>query len=314
MTNKNKRRRDAPPPLAKPSSDPAPATTRPRPGLMASMFSARAAGTTNMPRVRTSFLRGLVVTLSTPVILIGVVVGVFLMWLVALALGFQGPALLMANVLAMPPIGTSFDLQLGALIFVVADPGGSLLAALPFMVGRSVLVGVVVGIAVEVLDSGRATTNGARRGLLVAPMVLIVTLIELGFLLVAGVVGQIVGEGLALFVQLAALVAGLYLLGYAPVAQLREGRGILESLSRSTSGARIPGSSSLAMAIFYAIPSVFLQFAVSGLGVNPSPQLWAFVLFANILHVSVIVTFAYRWMCIEDEVPEPAARRRAPRG
>jgi hypothetical protein len=280
---------------------------------MASMFSARAAGTSNMPRLRTTFLRGMVVTLSTPAILIGVVVLVFLTWLVALALGFQGPSLFMANALGMPPIGTTFDLQIISLSLRVTDPAHSLLAALPFMVGRAVLVGVVLGISVDVLDRGRATADGALRGVLVAPMVLIVTLIELGFLFVGNIVGSIAGAGLGVFVQVGAIAAGVYLLGYAPVAQLREGRGVLESLSLSTAAARIPGSSSLALAVFYAVPSVFLQFVVSGLGVNPSPQLWAFVLFANILHVAVMATYAYRWMCVEDEVPEPSARRRRDR-
>lgn len=312
MTNKNKRRREGGQPQPRPVSDATSPTKQSRPGLMASMFSARSAGSSNMPRVRTSFARGLAVTLSTPVLLVGVVAGVFLVWVVALALGFQGPASAMASALAMPPIGTYFDLQLATRIFRVADTGTLLLGALPFVIGRSVVVGVILGISVEVLETGRATLAGARRGVLVAPMVLIVTLIELGFLFVANIVGQIAGQGLSLFIGIAAITGAVYLLGYAPVAQLREGRGVLESLSRSFTAARIPGSSALAMALLYAVPSLFLQGPVGGVGVNPSPQLWVFVLLVNILHVAVIVTYAYRWMCIEDEVPEPPTRRRRP--
>jgi hypothetical protein len=140
-------------------------------------------------------------------------------------------------------------------------------------------------------------------------MVLIVTVIEIGFLFVANILGQVVGQGLSLFVQVGAVAGAVYLLAYAPVAQLREGRGVLESLSRSSLAARIPASSSLAMALLYAVPSLFLQTPVGGFDVNPSPQVWIFVLFVNVLHVSVIATYAYRWMCIEDEVPEAPARR-----
>ncbi len=308
MTNKNKKRRDGYR-TSPPESDAAEAA-RParRPGLMTSMFSARGSGSTNMPRVRTTFVRGLTLVLSTPALLVGVVVGVFVAWLGALAAGFQGPASLMSSAFAMPPIGTLFDLQL-VQVFGTGDTGALLLGLIPFAIVRAVVIGVILGVSVEILETGRSTAAGARRGLLVAPMVLIVTVIEIGFLFVANILGQVVGQGLSLFVQVGAVAGAVYLLAYAPVAQLREGRGVLESLSRSSLAARIPASSSLAMALLYAVPSLFLQTPVGGFDVNPPPQVWVFVLFVNVLHVSVIATYAYRWMCIEDEVPEAPARR-----
>jgi hypothetical protein len=275
---------------------------------MTSMFSARGTGSTNMPRVRTTFVRGLTLVLSTPVLLGSVVVGVFLAWLGALAAGFQGPASLMSSAAAMPPIGTLFDLQM---VQVVGggDTGALLLGLIPFAIVRSLVTGVILGVSVEILESDRPTAAGVRRGVLVAPMVLIVTIIEIGFLFVANILGQVVGQGLGLFVQVGAIAGAVYLLAYAPVAQLREGRGVLESLSRSTLAARIPASSSLAMALLYAVPSLFLQTPVGGFDVNPSPQVWLFVLFVNVLQVAVMATYAYRWMCIEDEVPDAPARR-----
>ena len=312
MTNKNRNKRRRPPPSATTGNGgAATAPPQPRPGLMASVFSARGTGTTNMPRLRTTFARGFVLVVSTPALLVGVVVLVFALWLGALAIGFQGPVSTMSSALAMPPIGTYFDLQITARVFGVGQTGTLILGLLPLAILRSVIVGVIVGISVEVLDTGRATLDGARRGLFVSPMVLIVSVIEIGFLFLGNVLGQIVGQGLSLFVGVAALAAGLYLLGYAPVVQLREGRGVLESLSRSSAAARIPGTSSLAMALLYAVPSLFLQTPVGGFGVNPSPLLWVFVLIVNVLHVAVIATYSYRWMCVEDEVPEPARRTRA---
>jgi hypothetical protein len=311
MTNKNKKRREGYRTPSEATDVAESARPAPRAGLLTSMFSARGTGTTNMPRVRTTFVRGLTLVLSTPVLLASVVAGVFLAWLGALAAGFQGPASLMSSVAAMPPIGTLFDLQL-VQVFGGADTGTLLLGLIPFAVVRAVVTGVIVGVSVEVLETGRSTTAGVRRGVLVAPMVLIVTIIEIGFLFVANILGQVVGQGLGLFVQVGAIAGAIYLLAYAPVAQLREGRGVLESLSRSSLAARIPASSSLAMALLYAVPSLFLQTPVGGFDVNPSPQVWLFVLFVNVLHVAMIATYAYRWMCIEDEVPDAPARR--PRG
>ena len=263
-----------------------------------------------MPRVRTSFARGLSLVSSTPALLIGSVVATFLIWLGALAAGFQGPASLMSSALAMPPIGTLFDLQL-TLGIGVGGTGALLLGLAPSTVVRALVAGVFLGLSVEVLETGRATMSGVRRGLLAAPVIVIVIVVEVGFLFVANVVGSIVGQGLSLFVQVAAVAAAVYLLGYAPVSRIREGRGLLESLSRGAAAARIPGSSALAMALLYTVPAMFLQIPVGGYDVNPSPQVWVFVLFVNFLHVAALATYAYRWMCVEDEVPELAARSRA---
>jgi hypothetical protein len=306
MTNKNRKRRES---YRTQEHAGAPARGEPRPSVLGSVFSARGSGSTNMPRVRTSFVRGLVIVMSTPAILVGVVAGVLVIWLGAIAAGFQGPATIMSMALAMPPIGILFDFDVTARVFGTGDTGTLLLGLIPFEIARSVIVGVLLGVSVEILERERATRAGIRRGLLASPIVLAVTVIEIGFLFVANILGQIAGQGLALFVQVAVVAAAIYLLGYAPVAQLRERRGILESLSRSSLAARIPGTSALAMAMLYAVPSLFLSTPVGGLGVNPSPMMWVFVLFVNLLHVAVLATYAYRWMCIEDEVPEPAARR-----
>jgi hypothetical protein len=313
MTNRNKRRRSGyrePRPASMGSGTSRPAA---RPGLLTSMFSARAAGTSNMPRVRSSLLRGIAVTAGTPVLLVGTVVLVLVAWIAALSFGYQGPVPRLASMLAMPPVGTLFDLQFTAAVFGVANGPAALLGMLPFAIARSVVTGVIFGLAVEVLDTGRPSLSGARRGFLVSPMVLIVTVIQLGFFIVAGYIGPLI-PGLGLFVVLGTVTAAVYLLAYAPIAQLREGRGVLESLSLASRAARIPGTSSLAMALFFTVPAIAIeQTPLGGFGVNPSPLAWAFVLVVNLLHVSVMVTFAYRWMCIEDEVPDSAARARSGR-
>ena len=312
MTNKNKKRRESPhAPSRHRQEGPERDVPTPRPGLLGSVFSARGTGATNMPRVRTTFARGVAVVVSTPVILVGTVGGVFVIWLGTLLLGFQGPASSLASALAMPPIGTLFDLRIAGQV-LGTDTGSFVAGILGSTLLRSVVIGILLGLAVDVLESGRLSSSGIRRGLLAAPTIVIVSVIEIGFVLVSNVLSQIVGRGLGLFVGVATIAAAVFLLGYAPVAQLREGRGILMSLSRSSAAARIPGSSALAMALLYTVPGLLiLQTPAGGLGVNPSPLMWVFVLFANVLHVAVLATYAYRWMCVEDEVPEPVARARS---
>lgn len=313
MTNKNKRRRPGyrePRPVSRSSQAPREAA---RPGLLTSVFASRSAGSGNMPRLRSTLLRGVAVTLGTPVLLVGTVVLVLVAWIAALPFGYQGPVPRLASMLAMPPVGTLFDLQFTSAVFGVANGPAALLGMLPFAIARSVVTGVIFGLAVEILDTGRASLSGARRGALVSPMVLIVTVIQLGFFIVAGYIGPLI-PGLGLFVVLGTVTAAVYFLAYAPLAQLREGRGVLESLSMASRGARIPGSSSLAMALLFTVPAVAVQQTpLGGFGVNPSPLTWVFVVVANLLHVSVMATFAYRWMCIEDEVPAPAVRARSGR-
>lgn len=308
MTNRNKRRRAG-------YREPRPATTQARvtgaaarPGLLTSLFTPRVAGSTNMPRLGSSILRGLTVTLGTPALLVGTVLLVLLGWIAALRWGYQGPAPELASMLAMTPVGTLFDLRLTSAVLGVGGGPTALLGMLPFAIVRSILTGVILGLAVEVLDTGRSSVAGARRGLRVAPLVLVVGVIQLGFFIVAGYIGALI-PGLAVFVRVGTVTAAVYLLAYAPIVQLREGRGVLESLSTGSRAARIPGTGSLAMALLFTVPALAIsQLPIGGFGVNPSAWTWVFVLSVNLLHVSVIATYAYRWMCIEDEVPDPTVR------
>ena len=53
----------------------------------------------------------------------------------------------------------------------------------------------------------------------------------------------------------------------------------------------------------------------SDLGVNPTVAAWAMVLVANLLHVVMQATVAFRYLSVADEVPQAAPRRQvAPRG
>ena len=115
---------------------------------------------------------------------------------------------------------------------------------------------------------------------------------------------------------MAGLVFGVYLFVFAPIMAAAEGRGMAESLSRGIRSARIPGAGNLLMAALYVFPSVALLVAQgqSGtvLNVNPTVGAWVFVILANLLHLTFMATFAFRYLSISDDVPdapEPRARR-----
>ena len=75
----------------------------------------------------------------------------------------------------------------------------------------------------------------------------------------------------------------------------------------------MPGTTNLTVAGIYAIGSiaVFIASSRGPLGVNPSPGGWALVLLANVLHVVMLATLAFRYLSIADEVPDaPAPKAR----
>ena len=117
MTNKRKKKAR---PASRPSGyrDPKPAATPARRrGLLDTMFAPGTKGSTTMPRVRTALTRGVVTVLGSPVILIAPIVFLLLVWLVLIAIGYQGPFAPLANLLALPPVGTSVDGSLATGLF-----------------------------------------------------------------------------------------------------------------------------------------------------------------------------------------------------
>ena len=117
MTNKRKKKSR---PASRPSGyrDPKPAAAPARRrGLLDTMFAPGTKGSTTMPRVRTALTRGVVTVLGSPVILIAPIVFLLLVWLVLIAIGYQGPFAPLANLLALPPVGTSVDGSLATGLF-----------------------------------------------------------------------------------------------------------------------------------------------------------------------------------------------------
>jgi hypothetical protein len=265
-----------------------------------------------MPKIRTAIARGLVQAAASPAIVVATFALVFLEWIAALALGYQGPFALFEHALGMPPVGTYHDSALASALF---GGIGTLLGLLGLVFVRAAVMGTLTVLVVDALKEERSSRVSFSRALVAFPTTLAVNTASVGLYTIALLVVPIVGQfGVLLFVG--TLVLGVYLFAFAPVMAYDEGRGMADSLARSIRAARRPGSGNLGFAALYVVPALVLVFLPlepgSVLGVNPSPQAWLVVLVVNFLHVSMLTALAFRYLSIASEVPDavPSAEPR----
>jgi hypothetical protein len=308
VTNKRKKKaRPAPRPSG--YRDPKPAAPARRRGILDTMFAPGTAGSTSMPRVRTALTRGVVTVLGSPVLLVAPILFLLIVWLVLIAIGYQGPFSPLANLLALPPVGTSVDGSLATGLFGLQ---GGQLAIVGFLAVRAVVLAFLTAAVVEALEDGRVTTGCVRRAIRALPVSFAVCIVGVGILTLSSFFGVLLGPGLGILLQVGALVVGLYLFVFAPVIAVDEGRTMPESLGRSIRAARLPGAGNLMLAALYVVPSIAVIVAPgepgSLMGVNPTIGAWLFVLTINLLHVVLLAAFAFRYLSVAHEVPEPPAR------
>ncbi len=304
MTNKNKKR---------PSGYRAPASdegSRPaRKGILDSLFSPRVPTTSSMPRVSTSLRRGIVTVATSPVIVATTIVVVVVEWFILVAFGTQGPFAIMVNQLGVPPVGSYTDLTLAIGVFGVQT---GFLALLGFIVVRAVVLAMLTALVIDVLQTGSASRWSFMSGLRVVPMALIVNIACLGLLVVANFIGPLLGSGFGLLILLAALVGGVYLLGFALTIAATERRGVAETMSRSVRAGRMPGAGNLTFSALYVLTAVALLAVPkpgSLIGVNPSITAWVIVLVAGLAHVVVIAALAFRYLSVAEDVPDAPVRQ-----
>ncbi len=314
MTNRNKKRQPPSGYRAPRPAEPARASAAPqRQGVLGSLFSPRAAVDTDMPKIRTSIGRGVITAAGTPGIVVAIAALVLVEWLAAVGFGFQGPFAVFVNALAIPPVGTSFDFQLSQGMFGVQ---GGLFAVLGFVALRGIIVAFFTGAIVDVVQTGRASRWSFVRGMRGIPTAIATSVASMGLVTLAIFIGPLFGLGLGALLQVAALVAGIYLFVFAPTIAIAEGRGMPESMSRSMRAGRLPGSGNLGFAVLYVIPTIALLVAPgkpgSDIGVNPTVGAWVFVLAINLLQIGMLAAFSFRYLSVAGEVPESAPR--PPRG
>jgi hypothetical protein len=273
----------------------------------------------SMPPIRTAFVRGLAGTWSSPVVVGATIAWLLIEWLIVIALGYPGPFSLLADIAAPAPLSTNTDLLVSIGIFGLAR-------GLPLVFITSGLVhalwhAIVVGLAVETIETGRASRWGAIRGLRAFPVSFAIHAFGVALFILSQIVAGIGGGSISQILPLVIFVFGVWVFAFAPVIAVTEGRGFRDCLGRSFRAARLPGSGNLTFAVIYVIPwyATFVAMLAgaapgSGLGVNPPYTAWIYVLVVSLLHAAVIAAFAFRYLAIAEEVPDAPVRAAPARG
>ena len=275
---------------------------------------SRGSGDSPFPSIPRALGRGFLTVGSSPVLLIVPFLLLFLSWLGLVALGLEGPPGRLVDLLAIPPISTYFDALNGVTIYGFGAIG--LVVATAFLVVRAVILSILTGLVVERLEGRRASMLGVLRGLMAFPTVLAVNILGLSMLIAGSVILPILGPGFGFLGSVLTLVAAIFFFVYAPVAAVRERRGLQETLRRAARAALMPGSRHVLLSMFYLFLTlpVLVALAPGGnlLTVNPSTAMWAYALFCTFVHMAFLAAFAYRWMVAEPDVPDQPVRRRQP--
>jgi hypothetical protein len=294
---------------ARPAPAPEPARRR---GFLDQILSPRAATDSQMPKIRTSVARGFVTIVGLAAFVVGIEALLFVVWIVLVALGFQGPFASMVSALALPPLGTSFDATLATSIFGLQ---GGIFGITAFVLFRGIWVAWLTAAVVEALDTGRLTPATLASGLRALPVSLATSVLGVAFLTLSSFFAPLLGPGIGILIQVGGLILGVYLFVFAPVIAVAERRALPDCLTRSIRAARMPGVGNLGMAALYVIPAIAIIVAPGKpgnvIGVNPSAGAWVLVLVVNVLHAAMLAAFAFRYLAIADEVPAPAPRARA---
>ena len=275
-------------------------------------FLSRGSGDSPFPPVPQAIARGAIAVGSSLVLLVTAFVLEFLLWVGLVSLGLEGPPGRLVNLLALPPISTYFDALNGVTIYGFGGAGFG--AASAFIVVRSLILSVVVGLVVQTLEGEGSPLDGVKRGLAAFPTVLVTGILGLSLMIVGSVILPIFGPGLGFLGSVLTLVAALFFLVYAPIAAVRQGRPIQDTIRRSARAAMMPGSRHLLFCmlyIFLTLP-ILVALAPNGnlLGVNPSISMWTYGLITTFVHLTFLAAFAYRWIQAEDHVPDEPLRGR----
>jgi hypothetical protein len=313
VTNKNRKRRPPPSGYRRPQ----PTVEQPaRRGFLDSILPARAPGVASpMPRLRTSFARGFVLTISTPVLLVGVPTFLLVAWLILVATGYQGPFSVMATTFAIPPVGTLADSVWLVPTMWRGSPVGSLSIVFGLAAIRALLLSAVTTVAVERCRTGAVSGWAVRRLGRVFPYELLVSLLLISVLIAGQLPASLLGPGIGLLVFFALIVGGVYLLGSVAAIAADEDRTLTDTFRRSVQVGRLPGSGTLVLGTLYVFGSAAVVLGRppgSEIGVNPSLVAWLLAIGLNLVSVAVAATFAFRYLSVAALVDDPPVRSRAP--
>jgi hypothetical protein len=138
---------------------------------------------------------------------------------------------------------------------------------------------------------------------------------SLGLAVVSLFAGTLLGAGLGQLAALAGLFAGTYFFVLSPVVAVVEGSGFWDSLRSSVAAARVPGPRHMLLTFTYLALCMLVPTLTPGSRVaqaTPSVAVWAYVLLATFVHLSVLGAYTHRWLAVRPSMA-PAAGK-APAG
>jgi hypothetical protein len=305
------------PPPARATDRSAPAATAEgerRSGLLGNLLGNPVpASLSPMPTFRRSLGSGFLLVGSNPLLLGVPFLWILATWVAYLGFGYVGsPTPPLGQAVALPPLSVGGDLQSAWLVF--GQQVGTYVL-LPILLLRSVVFAVLAGLVVEGFQTGRVSMSGVRRGLRAAPIVVGGMILNLLAVMALFLTGSL-GPGFGSLVSVLLPAATLWLLGFVPFVAVTERRSLPAALSRSVAGGRTPGGRQFLFSMLYFLLLTLLQAFTPGgeITANPSLATWVYVLFVGYVHMGFFAAFGYRWLVIQDTVPEPAqqapARRR----
>jgi hypothetical protein len=261
-----------------------------------------------MPSFRRSLGRGFLLVGSNPILIAIPFAWTFLTWVALQLFGYIGtPNAPLGQAVSLPPLSVGADLN--GMLMTFGQPAG-IYALLPVLVLRALLLAVLAGLIVEGFESGAVLPDGLRRGLRALPITLGGIILNLLVVMVLFPLGSgVLGPGLGSLVQVLLPAAAMWLLGFVPFVAATERRPLQAALARSVAGGRTPGGRQFLFCLLYFLLLTSLQILTPGVAITANPSLltWAFVLVVTVVHVGFTAAFGYRWLVIEDGVPEPAA-------
>jgi hypothetical protein len=259
------------------------------------------------PRLGPTLGRGFVAVVGAPLLVVLPLLLTLAMWLGLVASGLDHVPQGMIDLLSIPPISSFFDLNIVVNIFGLTT--GTILFTLGIAIIRSVIWAVLLGLVIESLDTGRATVDGARRGLRAAPTVLGILLTNVAVIFFSQILRFVLGASIGSLAFFGGLVGGLYFLAFAPAIAVREGLPARHAMGMSARAARLPGPRHLGMVFLY-FSAAFFAFLPAGraYSANPSLTLWMLVLAGTLAHLVFLAGFTHRYIVVKDEIPPPTPR------
>ncbi len=272
---------------------------------------------------------------SEPVLLVAAFLGAFALWLLysaALAVRVVTTGTL-AHVESLPPVHTFLDLQFISSAFRDLSPTATIAVGAGLLVLRATLTAVWSAFATNALTDepgalpeprrpalarlaatrreraeqaqdppSTAPANPRRRAVQALP---VLSALEVVYLVVVSILGVILGSVLGLVGLLLVLVAGMYVLVYAPVVAVVEQTGLVRTIRLSLGAGRANGRQHILLCSGYVLATLYLYVLLSGdrfADATPSIAVWAVILVTSLIHVSVLAALAHRWLAMRETV------------